>query len=152
MPRSTSPGTALFAGWLVPGGGHFLLGRRTQGVVFFVTVTLTFLLGMFLTDFRNVSPTRHQFYFLAHVLNGGETIAAAVLTSGLVEEEVPRHFGMRTGDIGTLYSAVAGLLNVIVMMDAFGIAAGIRPKEKDRKKPKDGTPVETEAPAEEPAA
>lgn len=145
MPRFASPGTALFAGWLVPGGGHFFLGRRTQGVVFFLAITATFLLGMFLTDFRNVSPSRHPFYFLAHILNGGETIAASVLTSGLVEEEVPRHLGMRTGDIGTLYSAVAGLLNVIVMMDAFGIAAGIRPKEKKR-------PAEPEEPPAEPAA
>jgi hypothetical protein len=111
----------IFSAWLVPGGGHYVLGRRTQAAVFFLTITITFFGGMYLSDFTNVSPERHGYYFIAHALNGAETLIATLLTRGLVEDHVPRHFGMATGEIGTLYTAVAALLNVIVMMDAFGI-------------------------------
>ena len=121
------PGAALvlLVGWIVPGGGHFLLGRRTQAAVFFLAVTLTYFAGMALADYGNVSLERHGYYFLAHVFNGGETLLALLLTRGLIEDHVPTHFGIQTGDIGVLYTAVASLLNVIVMMDAYGIATGI---------------------------
>jgi hypothetical protein len=145
MSRSRPLVPVLFAGWLVPGGGHFLLGRRRQAVVFFLAITLTFLAGMALCDFGNVSPVRHRFYFLAHMMNGGETILATLLTSRVVEDHVPRHFGMETGEFGTLYTAVAALLNLIVLMDAYGLAVGIPPASKKKKKPRDGTSEETAA-------
>jgi hypothetical protein len=119
------PALVLFAGWIVPGGGHFLLGRRVQAAVFFLAVTLTYFAGMALADFGNVSPERHGYYFLAQVFNGGETLLAFLLTRGVVEDHVPRHFGLQTGEIGILYTAVASLLNLIAVMDAYGIAAGI---------------------------
>jgi len=125
MARRPALLPVLFLGWLVPGGGHWTLGRRTQAIVFFLAVTLPYVLGMYLSDFGNVSPVRHEFYFIAHILNGGETILASLLTSGVVEDQVPRHFGMETGEIGTLYTAVASLLNVYVLMDAYGIAVGL---------------------------
>ena len=51
MSRAPHPFPVLFAGWLVPGAGHLLLGRRPQAVGFFLAVTLTYVLGMFLADF-----------------------------------------------------------------------------------------------------
>jgi len=125
---AAAPAPVLLAGWLIPGGGHFLLGRKPQAVVFFLVVSLTYLAGMALADFGNVSIERHSYYFLAHVFNGGETLVAWFLTQGVVEDHVPTHFGIPTGEIGILYTAVASLLNLIVMMDAYGIAAGLKPE------------------------
>ena len=125
MSRKAAP--ILILGWLIPGAGHFLLGRRPQALVFFVTITATYLLGMFLTDFTNVSPDRHPFYYAAYVFNGAQTILATVLTQDLVLTRVPTHFGISTMDVGIVYTAVASLLNIIVVMDAWGHAAGIRP-------------------------
>lgn len=131
MPRSPSPLFVVFAAWLVPGGGHFVLGRTTSAIVFFLVVSVTFFGGMYLTDFTNVSPERHGFYFLAHILNGGETLIASYLTRGIPEDHVPRHLGTSTEDIGTLYSAVAALLNVIVVMDAYGRITGVTKDEAE---------------------
>jgi len=121
MSRSPSPFLVLVAGWLLPGGGHLLLGRRTQAIVFFVAITATFVFGMYLTDFTNVSPERHRYYFVAHVLNGAETAVATILTKNRELAEVPHHFGRATADIGALYTAVACLLNLIVAMNAMGV-------------------------------
>lgn len=126
--KTPAPATVLLAGWLVPGGGHYLLGRKPRATVFFLAVTLTYLAGMALADFGNVSLERHTYYFLAHAFNGGETALAWLLTMGVVEDHVPTHFGIHTGEIGILYTAVASLLNLIVMMDAYGIAAGLSPE------------------------
>jgi len=125
MSRKAAP--VLILGWLVPGAGHFLLGRRPQAIVFFLAITLTYLFGMYLTEFTSVSPERHPFYFAALVFNGAQTILATLLTQDLVLTSVPSHFGIPTMDIGIVYTAVASLLNVIVVMDAWGHAVGIRP-------------------------
>ncbi len=125
--KRPAPAPVLLAGWLVPGGGHFLLRRKPQAVVFFLAVTLTYLAGMALADFGNVSLERHSYYFLAHIFNGGETLLAWLFTQGVLEDHVPTHFGIHTGEIGILFTAVASLLNLIVMMDAYGIAAGLKP-------------------------
>ncbi len=124
--RKPLPGPVLFAGWLVPGGGHFLLGRRAPATVFFLAVTLTYLAGMALADFGNVSFERHSYYFLAQIFNGGETLLAWFLTQGVVEDHIPIHFGIPTREIGILYTAVASLLNIIAMMDSYAIAAGLK--------------------------
>lgn len=133
MSSKPSVPSVMLAAWLVPGGGHYLLGRKKQAVVLLITITATFLAGMALADFTNVSTTRHPYYFLAHIFNGGEAMVAAIATAGLEPNTVPKHFGMDTVEIGTLYSAVAGLLNLIVMMDAFGILFGITPRPKKKK-------------------
>jgi hypothetical protein len=138
MSRKPNAATVVLAGWLLPGGGHFLLGRRTQAWFFFISITVAYVFGMFLADFSNVSPERHGYYFLAHILNGGTTMVATLLTSGVELEAVPRHFGFETEEIGTLYTAVASLLNVIVVMNAFGLVLGIEsdPRRKKKRKSK----------------
>ena len=125
MSPRRSPALVVFLTWLVPGAGHLLLGRRTQALVFFLTITGPFFLGMWLADFSNVSTEHHAYYFLAQIFNGAETLVALVLTRGYLIDHVPRHFGMDTLPVGVLYTAVASLLNIIVMGHAFGIAAGI---------------------------
>jgi hypothetical protein len=142
--KTPAPALVVLAGWLVPGGGQYLLGRKPRATVFFFAVTLTYLAGMALADFGNVSLERHTYYFLAHVFNGGETILAWLLTMGVVEDHVPTHFGIHTGDIGILYTAVASLLNLIVIMDAYGIAAGVSPAPA----PEEQAEEQAEEPAE----
>ena len=127
--KGPTPAVVLLAGWLVPGGGHFLLRRRAQAAVFFFAVTVTYFAGMALADFGNVSIERHSYYFLAQIFNGGETLIAWLLTRGIVEDHIPKHFGIPTGEIGILYTAVASLLNIIAMMDAYAIAAGLKEEE-----------------------
>jgi hypothetical protein len=139
-PPKTFP--VVLTAWLVPGGGHWLLGQRTRAIFFFLAVTVTFLFGMYLGDFTNISPERHLAYFFAHLLNGGETLLALLLTRGLAPEEVPRHLGMNTGDVGLLYTAVAALLNFIVMMNAWGIVMDLR---EGKKKNGDGEEEKDEA-------
>src|ERR1700722_8315434 len=44
--RSSMPMLALLLGWLVPGGGHMLLGKWVRGGLLFVSILGMFLIGL----------------------------------------------------------------------------------------------------------
>lgn len=103
--------------WLVPGLGHAYLGRRGKAVLFGVTVIGVFVAGIVLCSGHAVSWSREPLWFLGEAGALGPTIVAAMVTGGSPWDHVSPHH-----HIGLLYATVAGLLNVVVAMDAFGIA------------------------------
>jgi hypothetical protein len=102
----------LAAAWFVPGGGHWLLGQRSKAILYFVTITFTFVVGIALAQGRNFNYERDAVYYLAYAFNGFESLLAW-LTLGTLELSRP----VRYLQLGFLYSAVACLLNVVAMMD-----------------------------------
>lgn len=110
-----SPERTLFGilgAWIVPGLGHFLIGRRGKAILYFVTITVTFLIGTVLAQGRNLSFDRDPVYFGAYLFNAGETGLGWLLTRHL---EMDRN--IRLHQLGLTYTAVACLLNVVAMMD-----------------------------------
>jgi hypothetical protein len=109
-PERTVAG--ILAAWLVPGLGHWLIGRRAKALLFFVTITLTFAAGTALAQGRNLSFDRDPVYFAAYVFNAGETGLGWLLTRHLeLTHRIPFL------QLGLTYTAVACLLNVVAMMD-----------------------------------
>lgn len=104
--------------WLFPGVGHFYLGRHRRGLLLGGVVLTLFVAGMWLADFRNVSPfERHPIWGLAHAFGGLMTGIATVATSGLqIRESLPFY------SVGCLYSGVATLLNLLLMIDVWDLA------------------------------
>lgn len=102
----------VLLGWLVPGLGHWVIGRRGKAVLLFLTVTATFAAGMLLAQGRNLDYDRDRIYFLAYMFNAGETAIGWALTRGL-----ERTHEIRFLQVGFLYTAVACLLNLVAMMD-----------------------------------
>lgn len=113
---------AAFLTWICPGLGHLYLGRRGKAAYFFALVVGLFVVGMAFADFHNVSLERHPYFFIAYALLAGPTALAVLLTGTIpVETDV-------NPDLGCLLSAVAGLLNVLVMIDAYTIAEDPPPR------------------------
>ncbi|MEZ6195023.1 MAG: DUF6677 family protein [Planctomycetota bacterium] len=110
--------------WLFPGLGHFYLGERKRGLVLGGMIVATFLVGMILADFRNISPfDRHPTWGIAHAFGGLMSGLAALLTKGLlISRENPFY------NVGCLYSGVATLLNILAMVDVWDLA-GAKAKE-----------------------
>jgi hypothetical protein len=105
-------GIGFVAAWLLPGAGHWMIGRRKKAILYFGAITLTFLTGLLLAKGRNFNYERDSVYFLAYMFNGLETLIAWAATSGLERTEPIRFY-----HLGFLYSSVASLLNVVAMMD-----------------------------------
>ena len=108
-------------GWLVPGLSHVVLGRWIRGLIFAACVLLMFVLGIAmrgkLFDLEFEQPL-HIFAFLANVGVGLPYLIAEKLELGI---------GTMTStsyDYGTTYLWVSGLLNYLIVLDAFDIAQG----------------------------
>jgi hypothetical protein len=121
---ASEPGTLVLlcvAAWAIPGAGHFWLGRVQKGVVFLVALTTLFGLGLLL-----------QGRLFPFDLSEPLVALAAFANAGLGLPWIAgRAFGLGTGvvtavtyEYGNTFLIVAGLLNFLVMLDAYDIGAG----------------------------
>jgi hypothetical protein len=109
------------AAWAIPGAGHIWLGRRQKGLVFLIVLPLMFGLGLLLEG--RIFPLE---------LSEPLVALAAVADFGLgVPWVVARVMGAGAGTVtavtyeyGNSFLIVAGLLNFLVMLDAFDTAMG----------------------------
>jgi hypothetical protein len=119
-----------FAAWLVPGLGHWLLGRRGKALFFLVALWGTFLAGWALSDFRAVFWKYDRIATYGQlgmgvptlVLLAGKAPFSAALGRTFYEPTGPSENLLPRYDIGTLYTCVAGLLNLVVALSAFSLA------------------------------
>jgi hypothetical protein len=118
-----SPYLVVALSWLVPGAGHFLLGRRGRSVIVFFSVIVTFVAGLLLRGplFQPGGPGD----VLSRLIEYGGFIGD--LASGLPYLLV-RWFGYfppdsagHNPDYGAKLIVAAGLLNILAMVDAYEI-------------------------------
>lgn len=119
--QSGNPTLIALAAWLVPGAGHFWQGRRQKAVVFAVLVPLMFVVGLWLNGrlfpFELAQPLvalaafaslgNGVPYFIAQALGWGDGVVTAA-----------------SYEYGNTFLIVAGLLNMLIVLDAYDIALG----------------------------
>lgn len=117
--------TAVVLAYLVPGAGHLYLGRRARGIAFFCIVVSMFVLGLAIDG---------DLYTLQR---SGGAILRILASLGSIGAGIPYFIaaamGIR-GDItsityehGTAFTVTAGLMNLLLVLDAFDIAEGRKP-------------------------
>jgi len=111
-------------GWLIPGLAHMLIGRWIRGLIFAACVLLMFAFGLAmhgkLYDLEFDEPL-HVFAFIANIGTGLPYWIAESMNLGIGTMTWPSY------DYGTTYLWVCGLLNYLVVLDAFDIAQGRKP-------------------------
>lgn len=117
--------------WAVPGGGHFLIGQRRHATVFFIAIVLTFLLGLFIGSIGIVDPVGAKAWYLAQILT-----SPVVGWLGQVAQKGDYPVYGRPQDYGQIYTALAGLLNLLCILNAVyraysGIGETIGQEEED---------------------
>lgn len=112
--RGKNPILGLVLTWLVPGAGHYYIGIKWKAVYFFVLITITYFLGVVLSQFCSVNIDRFPWHYIGEIFYGGATLITQKLTANVFVEE-----GNRFLDHGTLITTVAGLFNIVVMVDFF---------------------------------
>lgn len=125
VPRP-STGTLVrlcIAGWLMPGLGHYLQGRKVRAAIFFTVIIVMFAFGL---------AMKGEFYSAGSASYLEVLGYFGQLCVGLAMPIV-RFFGYAgdpyfiSSDFGTAYLVTAGMLNVLTVIDAYDIAVGRKP-------------------------
>ena len=115
-----SPVAALVFGWIFPGAGHAYAGQRGKAVLFAVLITGLLVAGFAMGRGTNLLP--NEWWFAPQLGAGGPAALLTPLSQYLAIRQ-PVDWASPVREIGTLYTAVAGLLNLLVMMDAYVLLA-----------------------------
>src|ERR1700681_3941349 len=112
-------------GWLIPGGGHFLLKRTGRGALLLVSVLSMFLLGLMMRGAMFQPQTGDILTMIIYCGGFIGDLASGLLYLmatwfGYSQQDVAGH----VHDYGTKFLVAAGLLNILGMVDAFEIATG----------------------------
>ncbi len=136
---------ALLLAWLVPGLGHFYQGRIGKGVLYAVSILSLFVVGLAMGDWKivywrwvnpTVSTETFCFNYLGQFWAGLIALPALIQSTLQLRDHAPILWGFMAEpqqklinglypslgkfvEIGTLYTTVAGLLNILAMYDAF---------------------------------
>lgn len=109
------------AAWALPGAGHLWLGRRQKGLLFLITLPLMFACGLWLEGRLFPFDLTYPLVALAAFADIGIGIpyfVAKALDLGAGRAISP------TFEYGNAFLIVSGLLNMLVVLDAFDVAQG----------------------------
>jgi hypothetical protein len=119
---------ALLA-WVVPGLGHWILGLRQRAMVIFVAIVSTFVIGLLLGGIEMIDPQNSTAWFCAQILTG----IPALISVKVQNPDILAGLG-RGVDLGQVYAGVAGLLNLLCILDVLmrchNISSPGKPKAK----------------------
>jgi hypothetical protein len=126
--------------WIIPGLGHFLLRRYGRAIIFLVLITFLFFWGLDLgAKIYQYEPQQPLTFFalIAQVGMGLPYFIARFIASYAmmhptsVFHAFAENFQFGNGNIenvtfeyGNTFTIVAGLLNFLVVLDAYDIAVG----------------------------
>lgn len=111
----------LVIAWLIPGAGHYLLGKRVRAVVFLLLVSVSVAIGCSLGgNLHRILP------------NEPLTILATIGAMGMgAPYFILRYAAGYVGDViaptyeyGTAFLLTAGLMNLLLILDVMDIGRG----------------------------
>lgn len=117
---------AAVAAWVAPGVGHLLLGQRKRGLILLVSIGSLWLAGLMMGGITVIDHKAHPAWFLGQMLVGPSLAAdyyhqhlRSVDPGNLVPGESPAFEPSfaRVNEQGVLYTALAGLLNLLAVLD-----------------------------------
>jgi hypothetical protein len=117
-----SPYVAIALAWLIPGLGHYYLGRRRTAAAFAAIVVLTFVAGLSFQGRLYSIEQGQPLTILATFAVWGAgllNIAARLFT-----ENPGGSILSVTYEYGCAYLLTAGLMNLLLILDAWDIATG----------------------------
>jgi hypothetical protein len=119
--------TACFLGWVIPGAGHWYLGKRGRASVFLTVVALLLVLGVLMDGQIYRAKKEQPLTLLASFASMGSGPVHFVLgqsgwtSKGRGDNRSPFY------EFGNTFIIVAGLLNMLIILDAYDVGAGYKP-------------------------
>ena len=112
---------ACIAGAFVPGLGHAIFRKWDRAIVFFGSITIMFVLGLLLNGRLFPPEFGDLFSILKFIADAGSGLLYWIFWSHGSGVGDPKAY---TYDYANVFIYVAGLLNMLVIVDVFDIAMG----------------------------
>ncbi|MHC4219716.1 MAG: DUF6677 family protein [Planctomycetota bacterium] len=127
---------AAFLAWAWPGLGHISLGERKRGMLVMFGVLFLFVSGVLIGGVDVVDHEDDTLWFVAQALCGPVALATDLANQRLIRpmpgdwkdryeqgdpeimDRIRRKSLGHVNEMGTLYCALAGLMNLVVILDA----------------------------------
>jgi len=146
MGDASRTGLSCFLAWILPGAGHFYLGKKGKAAVFFVVVLVTFFLGLSMHGRVYVADPDQPLSYLATFANLGlgplDLIGRQLSYERIVyflpnprdralhteiTDKIRERILVPTHEYGTTFILAASLMNILLILDAFDIGIGRKP-------------------------
>jgi len=137
-PATPTPiALAAVAAWALPGLGHVLIGQRRRGFMLMIAIVGLYIGGLLIGGIDVIDRREDRLWYAAQLMAGPATLAIDSLHQGM-KQQTQRKLGQssfpnrrpaayevstytvsvgRVNEMGTLYCALAGLLNLLVIID-----------------------------------
>ncbi|HIJ69779.1 MAG TPA: hypothetical protein HPP87_00275 [Planctomycetes bacterium] len=103
--------------WTVPGAGHLVIKERKRAVIIFVTITLTFITGLYIGSVGVIDPVGAWPWYIGQMM-----ASPAVGVLGQITRTGHYTSYGKPADIGQIYTCIAGLLNLLCVISAVYMA------------------------------
>lgn len=103
--------------WAVPGAGHFVIKERKRAVIIFITITLTFITGLYIGSLGVIDPVGAWPWYIGQMM----TSPAVGMLGQIARTGQYTSYG-KPADIGQIYTSIAGMLNLLCIISAVYMA------------------------------
>lgn len=121
VPLTAMAALAPAVGWLVPGAGHLIQKRWIRGLLLMFAVVAMFAFGLGMEGKIYKPNTGDLLDILGFV---GDLGSGLLYILGRILEWGGTNITTANADYGTKFIVVAGLLNIMAVVDAYHIAIG----------------------------
>ncbi len=99
--------------------GHWLIGERARGAIFFVVITVTFWGGIAVGGVRTtITPRENGAWIAAQLCVGAQALGALYWShQRSITHKDEAKAPWPASNISVVYAGVAGLLNLLVIID-----------------------------------
>lgn len=113
---------AVILGWILPGMGHFSIGHRRRGLLIMTGVIFLVFCGVLVGGIDAVDHKNDGLWFIAQVWCGPIVVGIDLMNQAWVASlPMPQRATLvglsHANEIGTLFIAMAGLMNFVVLLD-----------------------------------
>ncbi len=106
------------AGWIIPGGGHLVIGEKAKAAVIFAGVTLAFVLGIYVGSIGVINPIAERLWYIPQMM----VSPVVKFLGGITVRNEISSFG-KPNEIGQIYTSMAGMLNLLCIVNAVYLAS-----------------------------
>ena len=114
--------TSMILAFLIPGLGHFFLGRRARAIGFFSVIVLLFVIGLAIDGgLYTLGESRGS---LLKTLASVGSMGSGALYYFATLQGPHGNVTALTYEYGTTFTLTAGLMNLLLVLDCFDISTG----------------------------